>query len=514
MTDLPWLTILMVVPLVGSLVVAILPSAETAKQTALGISLVTLALGVVAAAQFQTGSGEQFQLVEEHSWIPQFGVSYALGVDGIALTLILLALVLTPVCLLAAWNDLEGEAASGRRVQTYFALMLVLVTFMVGVFAATDVFLFYVFFEAMLIPVYFMIGSFGRGERRRYAAIKFLLYSLAGGLIMLAGVIYLYILGPRGDEGFLIDNLTGLGLDPTTERWLFISFFIALAVKAPMFPVHTWLPDAAEHAPAGTSVLLVGVLDKVGTFGMIALLLPLFPNASVWAAPVVCALAVISILYGAILAIGQEDLMRLVAYTSVSHFGFIVLGIFAFTATSTTGASFYMFNHGLSTGGLFLLGGMLAARGGGSQRIDDFTGLVKPTPMLAGFFLIVGLSALGLPGLSPFVSEFLVLVGSFGTQPSLTVLGTLGVVLAALYILWTVQRIFTGPVPDELADTPDLDIRERGVIAPLIAIMLVFGFYPEPALELVREPAQLTVAEVAQVPNAVVIASGDEGSAS
>jgi NADH-quinone oxidoreductase subunit M len=509
MNGIPILTTLMVVPLLGALALWLVkPLRSVARPFALAVALVELALGVIAVTGFDTAAAGTYQLVEHAAWIPAFGISYALGVNGLGLLMILLSLLLVPLVILAAWRD------HGERLYAYLALILLLEVFMVGIFAARDLFLFYVIFEAMLIPVYFMIGSFGRGERRRYAAIKFLLYSLAGGLIMLAGVIYLYILGPRGDEGFLIDNLTGLGLDPTTERWLFISFFIAFAVKAPMFPVHTWLPDAAEHAPAGTSVLLVGVLDKVGTFGMVALLLPLFPNASVWAAPFVCALAVISILYGAILALGQEDLMRLVSYTSVSHFGFIILGIFAFTTTSTTGASFYMFNHGLSTGGLFLLGGMLAARGGGSQRIDDFTGLVKPTPMLAGFFLIVGLSALGLPGLSPFVSEFLVLVGSFGTQPSLTVLGTLGVVLAALYILWTVQRIFTGPVPDELADTPDLDIRERGVIAPLIAIMLVFGFYPEPALELVREPAQLTVAEVAQVPNAVVIASGDEGSAS
>lgn len=375
MSSVPWLTIIGLIPLVGSLLVAFVPgTALMAKRLALGTSLVTLVVGIVAALQFSTTSTAQFQLGEQYSWIPQFGVSYALGVDGIALVLILMSLVLTPICLLAAWNDVPDEAddtdgANGhggaRRVKTYFALLLVLETFMVGVFAATDVFLFYVFFEAMLIPIYFLIGRFG-GPRRQYAAMKFLLFSLAGGLVMLVAVIGLYLQGPGGTDGFLIERLTGLSIDPTTERLLFVGFFLAFAVKAPMVPFHTWLPDAATESTPATATLLVGVLDKVGTFGMIRFCLQLFPEASHWATPVVVVLAVVSVLYGALLAIGQTDMMRLISYTSVSHFGFIVLGIFAFTDVGGAGSSLYMVNHGFSTAALFLVAAMLVHRRGAS----------------------------------------------------------------------------------------------------------------------------------------------------
>ncbi|EYR62315.1 NADH:ubiquinone oxidoreductase subunit M, partial [Actinotalea ferrariae CF5-4] len=380
----------------------------------------------------------------------------------------------------------------GSRTRSYVALVLLLEAFMVAIFAARDVFLFYVLFEAMLIPVYFMIGMFG-GLQRRYAAVKFLLFSLAGGLVMLVGVIALYL--QAGTGSFLVDDLIGAEMSTTTERLIFLSFFLAFAIKAPMWPVHTWLPDAAEQAPAGTSALLVGVLDKVGTFGMLTLCLPLFPEASRWAAPVIIVLAVISVLYGALLAIGQQDLMRLIAYTSVSHFGFIVLGIFAFTSVSIQGSSFYMVNHGLSTGALFLLAGFLVARRG-SQRIADFGGLQKVVPVLAGTFLVAGLSALSLPGLSTFVSEFLVLVGTFTAHPAAAIVATLGVVLAALYVLLTYQRVFTGPVRSELAATPDLSAREKWVVGPLLAIMLVLGFYPAPALDLVRDPAETSLQQV------------------
>lgn len=304
MSSLPLLTMMMVVPLLGAIIVAALPgdSARLAKPIALGASLVTLVLALMAWARFDTGATEQFQLAEVHPWIPQFGVSYAVGVDGIALSLIVMAAILTPICLLAAWNDVSDEGYS--REKRYFALMLVLEAFMVGVFAATDVFLFYVFFEAMLIPVYFLIGLFG-GPRRQYAAVKFLLFSLAGGLIMLVSVIAVYFAGPGGSDGFLIENLTGnLDASPEALRWMFVGFFIAFAVKAPMWPVHTWLPDAATEARPATAVLLVGVLDKVGTYGMIRFCLQLFPEASQWATPVVITLAVISVIYGALLAIG------------------------------------------------------------------------------------------------------------------------------------------------------------------------------------------------------------------
>ena len=494
MSNFPWLTVIGLVPLIGAVVVAALPAsvADQAKRVALGFSLVTLVLGVAAALQFDTGSTQQFQLSERHEWIPQFGVSYALGVDGLALVMILMALVLLPVCILAAWHDVpEG----GAREKNYFALMLSLATFMVGVFAATDVFLFYVFFEAMLIPVYFLIGSFG-GPRRQYAAVKFLLFSLAGGLVMLVGVIALYHYGPGGSEGFLVSKLTGLDLPQAAGRWMFVAFFFAFAVKAPMWPVHTWLPDAATEAKPATAVLLVGVLDKVGTYGMIRFCLQLFPEASKWATPVVLALAVISVLYGALLAIGQTDLMRLIAYTSVSHFGFIVLGIFAFTTTGGAGSTLYMLNHGFTTAALFLVGAMLVARRG-SKRIPDFGGWQRVTPGLAGVFLVSGLAGLALPGLSPFVSEIMVLVGTFQRYRFPAVVATAGIVLAALYILLMYKRMMTGPKPElEGAAVRDITTREKLVVAPILAVLIVLGFYPKPALDLLNPAVKTTLHHV------------------
>ncbi|WP_277454342.1 NADH-quinone oxidoreductase subunit M [Janibacter sp. DB-40] len=534
MDNMPWLSLLIVVPLVGAVVVAALPSRSSAlaKPIALGVSLLTLLLGVVATAtSFTRGSSEQFQMAEQYEWIPQFGVSYALGVDGIAIALILMALVLMPVCLLAAWHDIpEG----GAREKGYFALLLSLLPFMVGVFAATDVFLFYVFFEAMLIPVYFLIGMFG-GDNRRGAALKFLLFSLAGGLIMLVGVIALYVQGPGGADGFLVENLTGLELSTSTGRWLFVAFFIAFAVKAPMWPVHTWLPDAAAASKPAVATLLVGVLDKVGTFGMIRFCLQLFPEASQWASPVVIVLAVLSVLYGAVLAIGQEDMMRLIAFTSISHFGFIVLGIFAFTSASHAGSNLYMVNHGFATAALFLLAGMLIVRRG-SQRIDDYGGWQRVTPVLGGLFLLAGLASLSLPGLSPFVSEFLVIAGTWARHPVATAFAVWAVVLAALYILLMYKRIFTGPPPiiggpddgDVLrndtgaptggetpvtADVPyvrsdldahrparhlpaavrDLGLREKVVMAPIVASLVLLGFFPAPVLDTLNPAVERTL---------------------
>ncbi|HEY7721496.1 MAG TPA: NADH-quinone oxidoreductase subunit M [Pedococcus sp.] len=493
MTNFPWLTTIMLLPLVGAAVVFALPAgvADRAKHIALGVSGVTLLLTIAAALQFETTSSEQFQLVEQHEWIPQFGVSYALGVDGLALVMILMAVILAPVCILAAWDDVpEG----GGREKNYFALMLVLETFMVGVFAATDVFLFYVFFEAMLIPVYFLIGLYG-GARRQYAAVKFLLFSLAGGLVMLVAVIALFQYGPGGADGFLVEKLTGLEIPVVAERLMFVGFFFAFAVKAPMWPVHTWLPDAATEARPATAVLLVGVLDKVGTFGMIRFCLQLFPEASQWATPVVIVLAVISVLYGALLAIGQTDIMRLIAYTSVSHFGFIVLGIFALTTVGGAGSTLYMLNHGFATAALFLVGAMLVARRG-SKRIPDFGGWQRVTPGLAGVFLVAGLSGLALPGLASFVSEFLVLLGTFQRYPVAAIIATTGIVLAALYILLMYKRMMTGPKPELTEPVHDWNLREKLVVAPLIVAFLFLGFYPKPALDLLNPAVSATLQHV------------------
>ena len=354
--------------------------------------------------------------------------------------------------------------------------MLLLEFFMVGVFIATDVFLFYVFFEAMLVPMYFIIGSFG-GPRRQYAAMKFFLYSLVGGLLMLACVIGLYV--TTGSRTFAIADLIGKVPDNATQKWLFLGFFIAFAIKAPLVPFHTWLPDAGAEAPAGGAALLVGVLDKVGTFGFLRYCLPLFPEASAYFAPAILILSVIGILYAAFLAIGQRDMKRLVAYTSVAHFGFIGLGIFAFTTQGGTGAVLYMVNHGLSTGALFIVVGLLIARGK-SRNVDDYGGAAKVTPILAGLFLLAGLSALALPGMSTFISEFLVLVGTFTRHKGLAVLGTTGIVLAAIYVLYLYQRTFQGTVSEKVAEVPRRQRRARSLaVAPLIAIIIFLGVYPE-----------------------------------
>ncbi|MBM3704080.1 MAG: NADH-quinone oxidoreductase subunit M [Actinobacteria bacterium] len=489
-----WLTILGLLPLIGSAAVFLVPRerAALAKQLALGISSLVAVAGLVMATSFDRGvSG--FQFVEKYSWIPAFGINYGLGVDGMALLLILLALILTPVVILACWNEAEGGRWS---VKTFFALLLILETMMIGVFAATDIFLFYLFFEAMLIPVYFLIGGYGSGERAA-AAVKFLLYSLFGGLLMLASIIGLYVVSgdQLGAATFDVSELQKLSLNNQTELLLFLGFFIAFAIKAPLWPFHTWLPDAAKAATPGTSVLLLGVLDKVGTYGMIRFCLSLFPDASKQLGPTIIVLSLISIFYGAFLAIWQSngDIKRLISYTSISHFGFITLGIFAFTAQGQSGSILYMVNHGFSTAALFLIAGWMIARRN-SSKVADFGGLQRVTPLLAWTFFVAGLSSLALPGLSSFVSEFLVLVGTFVRYPVAAVIGTLGIILAALYILIPVQRAFHGPVLPGNENLKDLNLREKIAIAPVIALIIAFGFFPQVLLNVINPGTQASVA--------------------
>src|SRR3954447_24807843 len=434
---------MIVLPAVASAVVAFLPKGrdDTARQIALGTTLVVLLLAVLATVAFDT-NGARFQLTTSVSWIPSFGVDFSLGVDGIALVMLLLIGVLMPIVVLASWR---GTAPAKHSMKAFFAWLLLLEAALVGVFAATDVFLFYVFFEAMLIPMYFMIGSFG-GPRRQYAAMKFFVYSLVGGLVMLASVVGLYVVSNTqlGQGTFAFEALRVLDIAPAAQRLLFLGFFVAFAIKAPLVPLHTWLPDSGAEAPIGGAVLLVGVLDKVGTFGFIRYCLPLFPDASREFAPWVLALAVVGVLYAALLAMGQSDMKRLVSYTSISHFGFIALGIFAFTTEAGTGAVLYMVNHGISTALLFLVVGMLIARGG-SRLVGDYGGVATQAPLLAGTFLLACLATLALPGTNSFVSEFLVLIGSFPTVPVYTVLATVGMILAALYVLLMYQRTMHGP---------------------------------------------------------------------
>ena len=484
----------MLLPILGSFLVAAIPSDQVLriKQAALATTLLVAISGVLAWFKFDA-TNTDFQFVQSFEWIPSFGINYAVGVDGLSLVLILMSVLLAPIVVLAGWNESEGGRWSAK---VFYILILVLETMMIGVFAATDVFLFYVIFEAMLIPVYFLIGGYGSGERAA-AAVKFLLYSLFGGLLMLASIIGLYVISRNnGGPTFDITALSEMHnyMSSTTQNLLFLGFFIAFAIKAPLWPLHTWLPDAAASGTPGTSVLLLGVLDKVGTFGMIRFCLTLFPDASKTFTPVIITLAVISIIYGAFLAIGAKDIKRLIAYTSISHFGFITMGIFAMTTQGHSGATLYMFNHGFSTAALFLVAGWMASRRG-SSTISDFGGLQRVTPIMAWSFFIAGMSSLALPGLSSFVSEFLVLVGTFTRYPVAAVIATFGIVLAALYILIPVQKALHGPTTPGNETLSDLNLREKIAIAPVLAVIIALGFYPAPLLNVIN-PASAHVLEV------------------
>jgi NADH-quinone oxidoreductase subunit M len=488
----PWLTIIGLIPLVGAFLVLVPGIAELAvKRISLLVSLVTLGWTAVMTADYNVHKAG-FQFAQSTSWIGQFGIRYAVGTDGIGLVLILLVTVLVPVVILASWHDAEAARPGATSVKTFFSLVLAMETLMIGVFAATDVFLFYVFFEAMLIPMYFIIGAFG-GPQRSYAAVKFLLYSLVGGLLMLAAMIGLYVQSVHqlGHGTFDIFTLEKLHLSGGLQDWLFLGFFIAFAIKAPLWPFHTWLPDAGAESPIGGSVLLVGVLDKVGTFGFLRYCIPLFPSASKTFAPYVIALGIVGILYGALVAMAQRDLKRLVSYTSVAHFGFIAIGVFAFDSQGGTGAVLYMVNHGLSTGALFLVVGFLIARRG-SRDINDFGGAAKQAPILGGAFLLAGLSSLALPGLNSFVSEFLVLVGTFTRYRAAAVVATVGIILAALYVLIAYQRTMQGPLKAGLEKMKDLDAREIAVISPVLALVVVLGVYPKPLIDIIKPSVTAT----------------------
>ena len=492
---MPWLTILWLIPAVASVVVIVLPVERviTAKWVALGSSVAAAVWAIVVATRFTAG-GERFQLVEDVSWLPAIGANYSLALDGIGLALVLLTALLTPVLIAAGWReaDVNGRTTA-RGTHTFFALMLAVEAMVLISFVAVDVLLFYIVFEAMLIPMYFLIGGFGSGQSAPAAAVKFLLYNLLGGLVMLAAVIGLYVVTTRTGPGtFSLQAIGELpangGLDASSSvtNWLFLGFFFAFAVKAPLWPLHSWLPDAAVAAPPSSAVMMMAVMDKVGTFAMLRFCLELFPEASATFAPAISVLAVISILYGAILAIGQTDLLRLIAYTSISHFGFIVLGIFALTAQGQSGSTLYMVNHGIATAGLFLIAAFLVTQRG-SRLIADYGGMAKVAPMLAGTFLVAGLATLSLPGLAPFVSEFLVLIGTYVRYPVAAIAAAFALVLSAIYILWTYQRVFGGPVR-EPGPIVDLTVRERVTIAPLLIALLVLGFFPGLILDFV-DPA-------------------------
>ena len=516
---MPLLTVLWALPVLGAAVIILLPASQrgAARYAGLAVSLAVLVLAIVLAVNFDP-AGERYQFVEEHVWIKSFGTGYILGVDGIALSLVVLTAVLMPLLLIAGWHDADARGISGRAPQGYVALMLAVEGMVLISLTALDVLLFYVFFEAMLIPMYFLIGGFGAGgPEKSKAAVKFLLYNLFGGLVMLAAVVGLYVAtanSPAFDGGTFdfraIADAAASGaftLSPAVGALLFAGFMFAFAVKAPLWPLHRWLPDAAVCATPAAAVLMMAIMDKVGTFGMLRYCLPMFGDASITFRPLIITLAVIGIIYGAVVAIGQTDVMRLISYTSISHFGFIILGIFAMTSQGQSGSTLYMVNHGIATAALFLIAGFLVSRRG-TRVIADFGGVQKVAPVLAGTFLVAGLANLSLPGLAPFISEFLVLVGTFTRYPAFAVAASLALVLSAVYVLWTYQRMMTGPLTPDNEKVGDLRPRELAVIAPLIALLLVLGVYPKVALDVINPAVLDTLSGIEQTDPAPTLTAG------
>jgi NADH-quinone oxidoreductase subunit M len=473
---IPLLTLLVVLPLVGAVMVSLMnkAQAEQIKLVALVFSLVTGALSVFMLAKFPSGQAG-FQFVSQQSWVSEWGISWHLGVDGISLFLVVLTGVLFPLVIIGI--DPHHDQKS------YLAWMLLLEAGVMGSFLSLDLFLFFVFFEIVLVPMYFLIGNWGY-EKRVYAATKFFIYTMAGSAFMLVGIVATAFLARR-DIGYLTFNLVEIAeksnFATSTGRWLFVAFMIAFAVKVPLFPLHTWLPDAHTQAPTGGSVILAGVLLKMGTYGMLRFGVYLFPEATLWAKPVLFTLAVIGILYGAIAATMQKDLKRLVAYSSVAHLGFIVLGTFALTSQSLTGGVMQMVNHGVSTGALFLMVGMIYERRH-TRQIAELGGIQSVAPIFAGFFMVVMLSSIGLPGLNGFVGEFLILIGSFETARWWVVVATLGVILAALYLLWAYQRVFHGEPSEANKTFPEITRREGLLLGVFVAAIVFTGIYPKPML--------------------------------
>jgi NADH-quinone oxidoreductase subunit M len=479
------ITLTLALPLFGALVLGFVDSdPRTARVVGLVTSALTFVASLLILVQFDV-TEPALQLQERAAWIPVIGAEFALAVDGVSLVLILLTTFLVPLILLASWDNVTD------RLKGYVAAFLILEAAVIGVFAATDLLLFAVFFELTLVPMYLIIGIWG-GAGRRYAAVKFFLYTMLGGLLMLVAILYLY----SQTGTFAYEAILGLELSGTEQRWLFGAFVIAFAVKVPLFPVHTWLPDAHTEAPTGGSVFLAGVLLKMGTFGLLRYALPLFPDATVEFAPTLLALSVVGILYGALVALMQRDIKKLIAYSSVSHMGFVVLGTFALNATATSGSVVQMINHGLSTGALFLLIGFLYERRH-TRQIAAFGGLAKRVPVMAGLWLLVSMSSLALPGLNGFVGEFPILLGTFQEVRWAGVLAAFGAVLAALYLLWAYQRMFHGPlVGADNEHTTDLKPREVGVLAPIVVLIVAIGVHPQPLYDLVQPSVDRVLTEV------------------
>ena len=471
------LTALIFLPLIGALFILMQSEERAIWNSAFIFSLLPLALSFYVLYQFSPQSAD-YQFVEQYDWIPTFGISYHIGIDGISLFLVLLTTILITLSILySGGGDIE------ERPREFCFFMLVLETGLLGTLLSIDLFLFYMFWEVMLIPMYFLIGIWGHG-RRVYAAIKFVLFTMVGSLLMLVGILYLVYQAHVhfNRTSFDLPLLYQVPLTATEARWLFAAFAVAFAVKVPMWPLHTWLPDAHTNAPTAGSVILAGVMLKMGTYGFLRFAIPLFPTVAVEAIPLFMALAVVGIIYGALVAMMQPDLKRLIAYSSVSHLGFVMLGIFALNPAGIDGAIYQMLNHGVSTGGLFLLIGMLYMRRH-TREISEFGGLWKSVPVFATIYMVVMLSSIGLPGLNGFVGEFLIMIGAFIRIRLAVVIAVVGVILEALYMLWTYERVWFGPIVKTVNETiSDLSVREIAVMVPVIALMLFMGFFPRPLI--------------------------------
>lgn len=515
---------LLIIPLTGAALLLLTgegrqdpDEAGTSSGSARPIALVTLLAEFVVSLGLWWSfdpAATGWQSAVDASWIPMWGIRFTLGIDGIALMMILLTTFIMPLCVLGSWTSVK------KKVHTYFALMLVLTSGMLGVFMARDLFLFYVMWEVMLVPMYFIIGIWG-GERRIYASLKFFIYTMLPSLLMLVAILYLGIhTGTNGTPDFSYDHMLASSvIAPRTALWLFGAFFAAFAVKVPMFPFHTWLPDAHVEAPTAGSVILAGIMLKMGTFGFLRFALPLFPGAAMnpIVRTVIVTLSVIGIIYGALVAMVQPDFKKLVAYSSVSHLGFVMLGIFAVTLQSVQGALLIMINHGISTGALFLLIGMIYERTH-SRQIESYGGIARVVPMFAALLTLVSLSSIGLPGTNGFVGEFLVLIGSFKPYPVFTTIAATGVIFAAAYLLWAIQRILFNPLDKKKNEhIPDLNWREITIMAPLVAVIIWLGVYPAPVLRRMEVAAQSFVtqvergAEIARTAGSPVIAASTEG---
>jgi NADH-quinone oxidoreductase subunit M len=494
-TGLPMLSLAILLPVVGALLLLLIGNRDGSKDglirnVTLVVSLVTFAVTLMLWAGFdQSPAAESFQFVERQPWIPTFGIEYYLGIDGLSLMLVVLTGFLTPIALLTSWESIE------TKVKEFSIFMLVLEAGMIGVFCALDLFLFYVFWDIILIPMYFLIGIWGY-DQRIYAAVKFILYTMAGSVLMLVAIIGLSWMhhAATGQYSFDLLKLYALDIPYNTQWWFFLAFAVAFAIKVPLFPFHTWLPDAHVQAPTPGSVILAGVLLKMGGYGLIRFAFPLFPEAGVYFAPLIATLSVIAIVYGALVAMVQPDMKKLVAYSSVSHMGFVVLGITALNVQGVQGASYQMLAHGVSTGALFALVGMMSDRRH-TRLISEYGGIKSVMPKLTAAFLVITLSSVGLPGMNGFVGEFLIMLGAFKWDPRFVVGAGLGVILSAVYMLWMFQRVFYGPVTnDHNKHLPDLSFREWAIVGPLAAMAIFMGVFPNVFLK-PMEPAVTSIVQ-------------------